>query len=222
MTFRPFCLGVALIVACAGLAHAGNNKPASKSPKGSGSVTYRWVDEKGGVHYGDTLPPQYSQQESSMLNSHGVEVSRHAAPRTPEQLAEDEREHQEVLRQKQRDSFLLTTYTSVKDIEELRDQRLDQIKGQKSAAEQYVASLHDRLLALQGRAMMFKPYNEKPGARRMPDDLADDLMRTLNEMRAQQSAIAKKDVEESTMRTQFQVDIDRYNALHSPRTLSSR
>lgn len=215
MPFRPFCLGVALIISCAGIAHAGPN-----NSKGSGSIAYRWVDEKGIVHYGDTLPPQYSQQESSVLNSHGVEVARHSAPKSPAQVAADEREYQEVLRQKQRDSFLLTTYTSVKDIEELRDERLGQIKSQKSAAEQYVASLHDRLIALQTRAMMFKPYNEKPTARRMPDDLADDLMRTLNEMRAQQNALATKDVEEATMRSQFQGDIDRYKTLHSPRTLN--
>jgi len=212
MPFRPLCVGVALL--CTGLAHAG--PPGSKS----GPTVYRWVDEKGLVHYGDTLPPQYSQQDSSILNSQGVEVARHAAPKTPTQLADDARQYEEVSRQKQRDSFLLTTYTSVKDIEALRDERLGQIKGQKTAAEQYVSGLQERLLALQARALMFKPYSASKSAHRMPDDLAEDLMRTLNEMRSQQSALAAKDVEESTMRSQFQNDIDRYNELHSPRTLS--
>jgi hypothetical protein len=213
MPFRPLCLGVALLVSCAGLAYAGSN--SSSKP---GSIAYRWVDEKGVTHYGDTLPPQYSQQESSVLNSQGVEVSRHTAPKTPAQLAEEAQKQADLLRQKQRDSFLQTTYTSAKDIEELRDQRLDQIKGQRAAAEQYVASLHDRLLALQTRAQLFKPYNTKPMARRMPDDLAEDLVRTFKEMRAQQTAIATKAMEETSMRSQFQSDIDRYKELHSPRT----
>jgi hypothetical protein len=218
MPFRPLCLGVALLVSCAGLAYAGSNS----SPKPGSSIAYRWVDEKGVTHYGDTLPPQYSQQESSVLNSQGVEVARHTAPKTPAQLAEEAHQHEDLLRQKQRDSFLLTTYTSARDIEELRDQRLDQIKGQRTAAEQYVAGLHDRLLALQARAQMFKPYNTKPTAHRMPDDLAEDLVRTLKEMRAQQTAIATKAVEEMSMRSQFQNDIDRYNELHSPRTQIAR
>src|SRR5262245_10913832 len=136
MPNRSLRVGVALLAFCAGLAHAAGNKASS-------ITTYRWVDEKGVVHYGDTLPPQYSQQESSVLNGQGVEVARHAAPKTPAQLAEEEQNYQEKLRQKQRDAFLLTTYTSAKDIEELRDQRLEQIKGQKSAAQQYVAGLHD-------------------------------------------------------------------------------
>jgi hypothetical protein len=214
MPFRPLWLGVALIVSSMGLAHAASKSNPSKS------ITYRWVDEKGVVHYGDTLPPQYSQQESSVLNGQGVEVARHSAPKTPAELAEEESKYQEVLRQKQRDSFLLTTYTSAKDIEELRDQRLGQIKGQRLAAEQYVAGLQDRLLALQSRALKFKPYSSAPTARRMPDDLAEDLMRTLNEMRAQQTALVSKDKEETTMRAQFQSDLDRYNQLHSPRTLN--
>jgi hypothetical protein len=202
------------------LATAGPVQAAGTKAKAQGAPTYRWVDEQGLVHYGDTLPPQYSQQESSILNSQGVEVSRHSAPKTPAQVAEEEREYQEKMRQKQRDSFLLTTYLSVKDIEELRDQRLGQLKGQRVAAEQYVAGLQDRLLALQARALKFKPYNESPTARRMPDDLAEDLMRTLIEMRNQQTAVALKDREENAMRSQFQSDIDRYNELHSPRTLN--
>jgi Domain of unknown function (DUF4124) len=221
MAFKPLCFGVALMLAWVGSAGAASHPTQSKSKhrsSGSGAMTYRWVDENGVVHYGDTMPPQYSQQESSVLNSRGVEVSRRTAPKTPAELAEEERQQQEILRQKQRDSFLLMTYTSVKDIEDLRDLRLDQIKGQRLAAEQYVAGLQDRLIALQGRAMNFKPYSDKKAARRMPDELADDLVRALNEMRAQQTALAAKDSEESTMRAQFQSDIDRYKELRTPRT----
>ncbi len=70
---------------------------------------------------------------------------------------------QQAARQKQHDSFLLATYTSVKDIEQLRDERLLQIKSQRVAAEQYVASLGERLAALQTRAQNFKPYSTRAG-----------------------------------------------------------
>jgi hypothetical protein len=209
---RPvLCLGFALMLS--GIAQA-----QSSSKTSSGSVTYRWVDEKGVVHYGDSVPPQYAQQERTILNNQGVAVGRLAAPKTATELAAEEKEHQELVRRKQRDSFLLTTYTSVKDIEQLRDARLDQIKGQRAAAEQYIANLQDRLLGLQGRALRFKPYNQADNARRMPDDLAEELVRTLNEMRAQQAVLKNKDSEESTLRAQFQTDIDRYNELRTPRT----
>ena len=35
---------------------------------------YRWTDDKGVVHYGDTIPAEYSDNERSVLNGQGVEV----------------------------------------------------------------------------------------------------------------------------------------------------
>ncbi len=88
------------------------------------------------MHYGDSIPPQYSQQERAVLNSRGVEVRKLDAQKTPEQRAAEERDQQNVLKQKQHDAFLMNTYTSVNDIEALRDLRLDQLRGQRVAAEQ--------------------------------------------------------------------------------------
>jgi hypothetical protein len=176
-------------------------------------IAYRWIDENGVVHYGDRLPPQYAKKESTILNKQGVEVGRTEAQRSPEQVAEEQRKADAVLRQKQHDAFLLTTYTSVKDIENLRDERLVQISGQRRAAEAYVEGLHSRLTNLQARAKNFAPYSDKPGARRMPDDLAEDLVRTMNEMKTQKNALAAKDAEETTLRAQFQADIERYREL---------
>jgi hypothetical protein len=211
----------ALLLAGAALAWAGLVSHALAATSPAGAKVYRWVDDKGIVHYGDRIPAQYAQQETAVLNDQGVEVGRVAAPKTPEQLQEAAREQARALEQKQRDSFLLTTYTSVKDIEQLRDERLDQLKGQRLAAEQYIASLHERLLALQTRAMLFKPYSAEARARRLPDDLAEQIVRTLNEMRSQRAALAAKDQEESTMRAQFQADIDRYRQLRSADTPGS-
>jgi hypothetical protein len=197
-------LAVALLCACGGIAHAADKE-----------VTYKWVDENGITHYGDRVPPQYAKKETSVLNTQGVEIRRNDAQKSPEQLAEEQRQHEAAIRQKQHDNFLLTTYPTVKDIESLRDERLGQISGQRRAAEAYIEGLHSRLSTLQARALTFKPYNEKAGARRMPDDLAEDLMRTLNEMRSQKTALAAKDAEETALRAQFQSDIDRFKELRS-------
>jgi hypothetical protein len=185
---------------------------AADSNKG---VAYKWVDENGVTHYGDHIPPQYSKKESSILNSQGVEIRRNDAQKSPEQLAEEARQQELMIRQKQHDAFLLTTYTSVKDIESLRDERLAQLNGQRRAAETYIEGLNSRLRALQTRVMMFKPYNESANARRMPDDLAEDLVRALNEMRTQKMALTSKGAEETALRAQFQADIERFKELRA-------
>ena len=181
------------------------------------TTTYKWVDEQGVVHYGDSVPPQYAEKEHKLLNNQGVEVGHTDAQKTPEELAAEAQAHEAVVKQKQHDSFLLTTYTSVKDIESLRDVRLDQLQGQRTAAEQYVENLHSRLVALQGRVKHFRPYNSSPGARRMPDDLAEDLVHTLNEMRTQSNALTAKNQEVVAMKEQFDLDITRYRELHEAR-----
>jgi hypothetical protein len=188
---------------------------AAGSSTDKGALTYKWTDEQGVVHYGDSIPPQYAQKERAVLNSRGVEVRRIEAQKTPEQLAAEDRTHQDVVRQKQHDAFLMNTYTSVKDIEALRDLRLDQMRGQKYAAEQYVDSLHSRLTALQTRAKIFKPYSARPDAHKMPDDVAEDLVHTLNELHTQSTALAIKNEEEVTLKAQFQADIERYRELRT-------
>jgi hypothetical protein len=207
----PGMLGmlVAFIGWVPGAVHAAN------SPGNKDAVTYRWTDEQGVVHYGDSIPPQYAQKERAVLNSRGVEVRRIDAQKTPEQMAAAERIQQNLLRQKQHDAFLMNTYTSVKDIEALRDLRLDQLRGQRVAAEQYVDSLHSRLSVLQTRARNFKPYSARPGARKIPDDVAEDLVRTLNDLRTQSNALTTKTEEETTLKSQFQADIERYRELRT-------
>jgi hypothetical protein len=209
-------LSLGMLLAFTGLAPvAANAGPHNSSSTGSDRGVYRWTDEQGVVHYGDRIPPQYAQKERAILNSQGVEVRRLDAQKTPEQAAAEARAQQSVFRQKQHDAFLVTNYGSVKDIEALRDVRLDQVRGQKSAAEQYVESLHSRLSTLQTRAKVFKPYSGRPDSRRMPDDLAEDLVHTLNELRTQSNTVAAKDEEETALRAQFQADIERYRELHA-------
>jgi hypothetical protein len=180
-----------------------------------GAVTYKWTDEQGIVHYGDSIPPQYAQKERTVLNSRGVEVRKLDAQKTPEQLASAERTQKDDFRQRQHDAFLLNTYTSVKDIEALRDLRLDQMRGQKVAAAQYVDSLHSRLSALQERAKLFKPYSARPEAHKMPDDVAEDLVHTLNELRTQSNALTRKNEDEAALKAQFQADVERYRELRT-------
>lgn len=179
------------------------------------AIAYRWVDEQGVIHYGDHIPPQAAKQDRALLNAQGVEVGHLEGQRTPEQLAAEARQRSAQIRQRQHDAFLITTYTSVKDIEALRDSRLDQLKGQRVAAEQYVDNLRSRLAALQSRALTFKPYNTRPEAHRMPDDLAENLVRTVNDLNVQTRNLATKNEEETELRTEFQADIERYRELHT-------
>ena len=206
-----------LLVAAAALA-ASAALAAPGPQSGSGKTTYRWVDDQGVVHYGDQIPPEYAGKDREIMNPQGVPVKHVDGQKSPDQIAAEARARAAVIKQKQHDTFLVTTYTSVKDIEALRDARLEQLKTQRAAGQQYVESLRARLGALQTRAMAFRPYSANAGARSMPDDLAEDLVRTLNEMNTQTGALAHESEEEANLRAQFQADIERYRELHTLHT----
>jgi hypothetical protein len=104
---------------------------------------------------------------------------------------------------------------SVKEIENVRDVRLDQINGQINAAEAYIASLTTRVDGLKQRALLFAPYNTKPGARRMPDGLAEEMVRTMSELRTQNAALTIKRAEHQKVVAQFDVDIKRFRELRT-------
>ncbi|HLQ12497.1 MAG TPA: hypothetical protein VK130_04520, partial [Steroidobacteraceae bacterium] len=76
-----------------------------------------------------------------------------------------------------------------------------------------IDSLDARLKTLQDRAMHFKPYNKRPDAHRMPDDLAEQLVRTANEVRSQRKSLERRHQEAQAVRAQFDADISRYREL---------
>ena len=204
MLHRPafVVLVAAAVLAGSGMAVAAaernNGGSAAASRGGKGGQTYRWVDDKNVVHYGDRVPPEYAKSERAVLNRQGVEVATLGAQKSAEEIADLERRDKIAREQKQHDEFLLTTYTSVRDIE----------------------SLNDRLAQLQLRAQTFRPYNASPGAKPMPDKLAEDLIRSLNEVRRQRQVLDDRRNEEIALRAQFQSDIDRYRLLRSGTTAS--
>ena len=187
-------------------------KQGSSSPP-SGKQTYKWVDENGVTHYGDSVPSEYSQREQQVLNAQGVEVQKHQAEMSPTEAAAYAAKQKEEALRRQHDMFLISTYPSVAEIENVRDARLDQINGQIGASEAYIATLSTRVDRLKQRSMGFAPY--KAGARRMPDDLAEEMVRTLSELRTQNSALSQRRSELQKVVDQFDADIKRFKELRT-------
>jgi hypothetical protein len=206
-----FLTGLTLTALAVGLGSVFATAPvlAATAP----TEVYKWVDDKGIVHYGDSVPPEYAQKERVMLNRQGVEIGRVEGGKSAAQLAEQQKAEELARQRIQHDQFLLTTYGSTKDIEQLRDQRLAQIDGQIKAASLYIDSLDTRLAALVERARAFKPYSSGANARRMPDDLAEELVRAANENRAQHGVLDSKRKEMVDVRAQFDADVTRFKEL---------
>jgi hypothetical protein len=180
---------------------------------GNGRVLYKWIDSQGVTHYGDRVPPEYAGQEQHMINGQGVEISVQGAQKSPEQLAADEKHRQDQEDRLNRDRNLLSAYASVGEIERIRDQRLALVSDQIKVTTQFLENLNGRMKKMRVNAMHFKPYNSDPKAPAMPDQVAEDLVRLSNDIHTQEQNLEQKRGEESTMKKQFDSDIDRFKEL---------
>ena len=194
---------IAIALACA----------ATADNASSGRKLYKWVDAQGVTHYGDQIPPEYASQERQVINSQGVEVGRVEAQKSPEQIAAEEQKKADAAQRQARDRNLLNTYVSVQEIERLRDQRLNLLTDQIKVTSQFLDTLNSRLVKIRAGSMHFKPYSDDPKAPAMPDQLAEDLVRTGNDVRTQEQNLRQKRAEQASMSLQFQSDIDRFKEL---------
>jgi Domain of unknown function (DUF4124) len=178
-----------------------------------GRTVYKWVDEHGMTHYGDHIPPEYAAQEQHVMNAQGIEINRLEAQKTPEQLAAEDQKRLEALQSQSRDKNLMSTYASVQEIERLRDQRMTLVSDQIKVTSQFLEVLNGKLKKLRFNSMAYKPYSADPKAPAMPDQIAEDLVRVDNDIRTQEQNLLAKRSEETTMRQQFESDIDRFKEL---------
>ena len=87
------------------------------------------------------------------------------------------------------------------------------IDGQMSSARGSIDSVNGRLKALETRMRNFKPYSKSPNARQVPNQLAEEVVRTMQERRALEDALQSRETEKVELRTQFDADLARYREL---------
>lgn len=179
---------------------------------------YRWVDKNGQVHYGDSVPPEYAEQDRDILNKQGVPVGREEGLITPEEAAAkaaaDKAERDEKKR-RLRDRVLLQTYQSVQELEVLRDTRLELVDAQLTIQEQSLANLRAQRAQIERQAARYAPINNDADALPLPEELALDLERSANDIDTQQANLVKRREERESIRLNFEADIARYKELRA-------
>ena len=177
---------------------------------------YRWVDENGVVHFGDSIPANASELERQVVNEHGITVDVMHAKKTEEELAEEARLaelRQEAELQKRRDQALLATYLTIDEIVMHRDRRVELFQAQARVTELYLRNLQRRMDTLRDEAAKFRPYSEDPEAPMIDPDLADDIQSTKETIARHEDNLRQFESDEENIVARFDVDIDRFKKL---------
>lgn len=181
---------------------------------------YRWVDEEGNVHYSDRVPPAAAQKERKVLDEQGRTVEQHQRAKTKEELEEERRRREQVIEEARKreerarqDRALLATFTTVEDLEHLRDDRVTAIDAQIAIVEEKLERLRRTLADLEARAESVT----EGGKAMISDELNLRLQRTEQEIVRNEEYVKTRRAERQAVIDQFDADIVRFKELKADR-----
>jgi hypothetical protein len=117
-------------------------------PLAASAQSFRCVGKDGKKYYGSTVPPQCIGQPVEQLDNRGVVMKRFDAAATADERAKKDADDAEMKKratvakeQSRKDSALLASYTSEKDIELARTRALEGPQSAAKDAENRIAAL---------------------------------------------------------------------------------
>lgn len=177
---------------------------------------YRWTDGDGNRQISDRIPADAARYRIEVLNNRGM-VMRVIEPQilTDEQREEAERQAEATEQarlageaQARHDRMLLQSYTSVRDLELARDNRLQGLAAQIRVSQSAGDNLQQNVDELQAQVDRLEA-NDRP----VPDALAARLERAREQLAANQRFVAARLQEYEELEGNFAVDLERYKAL---------
>jgi hypothetical protein len=217
------CLAVLLLLTL-DTSQAQNRKPKAQT---SSDKVYRWVDEQGNVHYTETLPPDFKDKKTDVLDNQGLtrETDLSLVPPPPKAVPSKQQPNGELPRdksgmvrpeplysdsemQKQQDALLVLRYHSEAEIEDALQVEVRQLA-------------YDTNLLTTSRTSMETAYKgsvkeladrQRAGLELPPEELKN--IETLKrKMAANERNLEEILLREQTIREKFAADLERYRNL---------
>lgn len=175
---------------------------------------YKWVDDQGVTHYGETIPPEYANKDNVLLDDKGRVIKK------SEKLSADELRAQEdaaikkraidaaIIEQRRKDKSLLNTYSSEKEIDLARDRNLQQVEALVNSIQLLQKSARERSDGYQLEAQQLTQ-----AGRKIPASLENDIANAEKKALKLQQRLTKAQDKMSTIKARFEADKIRYREL---------
>jgi hypothetical protein len=186
---------------------------------------YKWVDENGEVHYGESLPPDFEDKKADILDSQGITRQKDVSlvppppkPKTGTQKGELPRDKSGLQRPEplyteqemkvQQDTLLLLRYDSDQEIVDAMEVEIKQLD-------------YDRRLITGSISSLYAAYdgNIREAAERQRAGLAVEptLIQEIQSLKSRvaknELSLAKLEQREQDIRTSFQAELEHYRKL---------
>jgi len=178
-----------------------------------------WTNNEGVRECGAAVPPEYSQQRVEVVNERGMVVEVKERAKTMEELEAEKREADRLTKLKQeeerrqeeqrlRDTILLSSFTTERDIKISYDDKIASIRGIIDITNTGTRSLNENLQAAQKNAANYERAGEKP-----PEKLFKEMENLKRLIKENDQFIARKEDEIKTLRQQYEADLNRFREL---------
>ena len=171
----------------------------------SASKIVKWKDDKGVTHYGDSMPTQYANHESSEISKQGITVKRFKPINVQDQAIVAAKQEQD-----KKDKALVTAFTNANEIDLARDRNLQLDMVALESLQLQKINSAKKLAENQSYANRFIK-NHKP----VPADLSADIKNNQAEVAKQEQLINERKAEMEKTRKRFDDDKLRFVALKS-------
>lgn len=175
---------------------------------------YKWVDDNGTTHYGETIPPEYANKDATRFNDKG-RIDKRIDKLTPEEqrakAAEDAKkkvEQQAAIEAKRKDTALLSTFSNEKEIDLSRDRNSQQVEARINSINTMLKTARDsRNNHLKERTGL--QQQNKP----IPKSLVDDINEDDAKVAKLEKDLAQNEQELAAVKARFEADKLRYREL---------
>jgi hypothetical protein len=176
-----------------------------------------WTNNEGVRECGNSVPPEFAQQGHEERSRQGMLLEQQQRAKTPEELAEEAKltaqraeEKRQLEQQAREDKVLLATFSTIADIEKVRDERLKAIESSIRLAERRTGSIQADLDKRIQAAADAERAGNAPNEALLKD--IDSLRRQVN---ANNSYIADRQKEQEETQNKYAADIERFKTLKS-------
>lgn len=156
---------------------------------------YKWVDDKGTTHYGETIPAEYANKDRQILDKSGA-VTKKVDVLTPEerraQEAESAKSHSDEAAsraQKLHDKSLTDTYSSVNEIDLSRSRNIQQVESRINSINSQLKSANATLSDLQKGAASTGGKKSLPEEIKAAQERVTHLQQDLDKFKAEKLAV---------------------------------
>lgn len=182
-----------------------------------------WRNNEGVRECGRYVPPEFSQKRTEIRNESGRVVEVEQRAKTKEEIAEIKR--QEALRkeeekrqaeQKKKDDILLKTFSSERDINMLRDSKINVIEGILTVTNSNNKALRKKLERLQKNAANIERRGKKP-----PENILTDIKAIEDRLKKNKASIKAKREEQQEICKKFAADMAHFRKLKKGNSANS-